>query len=301
MENKPFNKYHGTHQAQFYLFECIDDQEVANALFERAAVWARERGLDELHGPKGFSPFDGYGIQIEGYEHRQMMTMMNYNPEYYVKLVENLGFQKEVDFVSCYIPADLWKFPDRAHLAAEKVLQRGKFSVNTFQTTKDLKAWADPIGQAYNDAFIQNWEYYPLTKREIAYTLDVLLTVADPKLIKVVLYENKIVGFLLGFPDLSAALQRAKGKITPWAILDLLREAKRTKWISLNGAGILPEYQGFGGNALLYAEMDKTLHEYNFKHYELTQVAESAEQMRKDLITMGGKPYKNHRVFYKHI
>ena len=72
---------------------------------------------------------------------------------------------------------------------------------------------------------------------------------------------------------------------------------KRTKWISLNGAGVLPEYQGRGGNALLYYEMEKTLHAFNYEHGELTQVAETAVQMRKDLITAGGKPYKNHRVF----
>ncbi|HAL17223.1 MAG TPA: hypothetical protein DCP32_10885 [Anaerolineaceae bacterium] len=301
MENKPFNAYHGTHIAQFYLFECIDDQEVANALFERVFQWARERGLDEVVGPKGFSPFDGYGIQIEGFEHRQMMTMMNYNPEYYVRLVETLGFQKEVDFVSCYIPAASFKLPEKVHLVAQKVLEKGKFKVKTFPTTKDLKAWADRIGEAYNNTFVNNWEYYPLTKKEIDYTLQTLLTVADPKLIKIVLYEEKVVGFLLGFPDLSAALQRAKGRLTPWSIIDLIINSKKTNWVSLNGAGMLPEYQGFGGNALMYAEMDKTIHGYNFEHYELTQVAESAVQMRKDLITMGGKAYKNHRVYFKHI
>ncbi len=100
LENRPFNEYHDTRQAQFYLFECVDDQEVANALFNRVFEWAHARGLNEVVGPKGLSPFDGYGIQIEGFEHRQMMVMMNYNPPYYVKLVENLGFQKEVDFVS---------------------------------------------------------------------------------------------------------------------------------------------------------------------------------------------------------
>lgn len=301
IENKPFNKYHGTAQAQFYFFECIDDQEVANALFDAAAAWAKSRGLNEIVGPKGLSLFDGYGIQIEGFEHRQMMTMMNYNPAYYVRLVETAGYQKEVDFVSCYVPAASFKLPDKVHLVAEKVLAKGKFKVKTFNSTKELRAWADRIGEAYNNTFVNNWEYYPQTKKEIDYTLNVLLTVADPRLIKIVLYEEKVVGFLLGFPDLSAALQRSKGRLTPWAIIDLIGEAKRTNWVSLNGAGMLPEYQGFGGNALLYSEMDKTIHGYKFEHYELTQVAETAVQMRKDLITMGGKAYKNHRVYFKHI
>jgi hypothetical protein len=301
MENKPFNKYHGTHKAQFYLFECIDDQEVADALFDKLFAWSRARGLDEVVGPKGFSPFDGYGVQIEGFDHRQMMVMMNYNPEYYVRLFENAGFEKEVDFVSCYIHRDNFKMPEKVHKVAEIVKKRGTFEVIRFNSKGELKKWADRIGQAYNDTFVNNWEYYPLTKAEIDFTLKTLLDVADPRLIKIILHEGKVVGFLLGFPDVSAALQRMRGRLTPWAIVDLLREMKRTNWVSLNGAGVLPEYQGRGGNALLYSEMDKTIHDYDFVHYELTQVAETAVQMRKDLISVGGKAYKNHRVYHKHI
>ena len=80
-----------------------------------------------------------------------------------------------------------------------------------------------------------------------------------------------------------------------------MMEMKRTKWVSLNGAGVLPEYQGVGGNALLYVEMEKTLHEFNFEHADLTQVAETAVQMRHDLENVGGKAYKNHRVYQKQI
>ncbi len=103
LENKPFNKYHDAKDAEFYLFECVNDQEVANALFETVMNWAKDRGLTKLVGPKGFGPLDGYGIQIEGFEHREMMNMMNYNYPYYRDLVENLGFTKVVDFVSSYM------------------------------------------------------------------------------------------------------------------------------------------------------------------------------------------------------
>jgi hypothetical protein len=76
---------------------------------------------------------------------------------------------------------------------------------------------------------------------------------------------------------------------------------RRTNWISLNGAGILPDYQGLGGNALLYAEMENTIRDFGFEHAELTQVAETAVQMRKDLENVGGKAYKNHRVYIRDI
>lgn len=301
LQIKPYNAYHGTRQGQFYLFECIDDQEVANALFNRVFEWAKERDLNEIVGPKGLSPFDGYGIQIEGFEYRQMMTMMNYNPEYYIRLVENIGFEKEVDFVSCYIPREKFILPEKVHRVAERVIEKGTFEVKRFTKRSEMREFAKAIGEAYNQTFVNNWEYYPLTKRDVDYTIDNIISVADPRLIKLILADGKVVGFLFGFPDVSAALQRAKGHLTPWALIDLLIDMKRTKWVSMNGAGILPEFHGRGGNALLYAEMDKTIHDFNFDHFELTQVAETAVQMRKDLINLGGKAYKNHRVYYKHI
>jgi hypothetical protein len=301
LENTRFNKYHGTRQAQFYLFECEDDQEVANALFEQVFEWARSRKLDHVVGPKGFGALDGYGILVEGYEHRQMMNMMNYNYPYYVRLVESLGFLKEVDFLSCYLSRDVFHLPERLHRIAERVHQRGKLQVQRFTKKSDLRAWANRIGEAYNKAFVNNWEYYPLTDREIQFILKNILMVADPRLIKIITYEEQAVGFLFGFPDLSAAMQRAKGHLTPFSLVDLLLEMRRTKWVSMNGAGVLPEYQGRGGNALLYTEMENTLNDFNFEHADLTQVAETTVQMRSDLVNVGGKPYKNHRVFGKKI
>ena len=94
-----------------------------------------------------------------------------------------------------------------------------------------------------------------------------------------------------------AALQRAKGRLTPWALVDLLLEMRQTKWLALNGAGLVPEFHGVGGNAFLYAEMENTIRERQFEHADLTQVAETAVQMRHDLENVGGKMYKNHRVY----
>jgi len=227
---------------------------------------------------------------------------MNYNYPYYVKLVESIGFQKEVDFVSCYLSKAAFHLPDRVYRIVERAKTHSKLGVHRFENKKDLRNWANRIGKLYNDSFVNNWEYYPLTEREIQFLLENILTVADPRLIKIITHnEVDAIGFLFGFPDLSAALQRSKGKLLPFGLVDLMMEMKRTKWVSLNGAGVLPEYQGVGGNALLYAEMEKTLHEFNFEHADLTQVAETAVQMRHDLENVGGKAYKNHRVYHKHI
>jgi GNAT superfamily N-acetyltransferase len=301
-ENRPFNEWHKTKKAHFYAFDTIDDLDVARALFDTAFDWARNRGLDTMIGPKGLSAFDGYGIQIEGFEHRQMMTMMNYNYDYYPRLVEALGFEKEVDFVSCYLPAGSFKIPDRVERIAAWAMKRGNLQVKNFKSKRELLKWAPRIVEAYNKAFVNNWEYYPLSPGDGKYAVDNVFLVADPHLIKVITHGDEIVGFLFAFPDVSAALQRAKGHLFPFGLIDLLLEMKRTKTVSGNGTGILPEYQGTGGNALMYREMGKTVFSYNqFEHVEMTQVAETTHQMRADLKNLSGVEYKNHRVYHKAI
>ena len=301
-ENKPFNEYHKTKKAQFYFFDAIDDLEVARALFDTVFDWARARGLDTLIGPKGLSPFDGYGILIEGFEQRQMMTMMNYNYDYYPKLVEALGFEKEVDFVSCYLPSEAFKIPERVERIAQRVLARGNLWVKHFKSKKELVSWAQRIGETYNRTFIHNWEYYPFSQGDIDYAVQNVFMVADPQLIKLIMHGDDIVGFLFAFPDVSAALQRAKGRLFPFGLVDLLLEMKRAKTVSGNGMGVLPEFQGTGGNALLYYEMGKTM--LDFKHFEfveMTQVAETTKQMRADLKNLNGVEYKNHRVYRREV
>ena len=299
--NNLFNDYHKVKKGQFYFFDCIDDQEVADALFNTAIEYCRVRGITDLVGPKGLSAFDGYGILYDGYQHHQMMTMMNYNYSYYPELIEKIGFEKEVDFASCYLKKDQFVLPEKMREVARRVIERGKFQILDFKNKSQIKKKADEIGAAYNNTFINNWEYYPMTKGEIKLLLSNLLSVVDPKLIKIITYEEKIVGFLLAFPDITSALQRHNGKITPFAIIDMLVSMKKADWVSVNGAGVLPEYHGRGGNALLYYEMEKTLKDFGFEHWELTQVAESAVQMRKDLAASGGEFYKTHRVYHKAI
>jgi hypothetical protein len=302
IENKPFNRYHNTHKADFYLFDCENDAEAASTLFQTVFDWAKGRGLDTVMGPKGMGPLDGYGILVFGHEHRQTMTMLNYNYPYYQQLVESLGFEKEVDFVSCFLPADKFQIPERVERITQRVMERGGLKIKHFRNKRDLLNWAPRIGKAYNDAFVENWEYYPLTQREINFVVANIMTIADHRLIKIITHGEDVVGFLFAFHDVSAALQRARGRLFPFGLIDILLELKRTDTVAVNGMGILPEFQGHGGNAILYSEMGHTLIGFKqFVHVEMTQVAETTEQMRADLKNLNGVEYKNHRVYRKKV
>ena len=119
--------------------------------------------------------------------------------------------------------------------------------------------------------------------------------------IKLLVHDGTIAGFLFGFPDLSAALQRSHGRITPWAIVDLLLEYRRTRWLIVNGAGILPQYQRLGGNALLYHMLERIAARKRFLYVDAVQIAETTELMLADMKTLGGKIYKVHRIYQRDL
>lgn len=301
LENCRYNQCQGTRQANFYFFECIQEQEVACGLFERAFDWAQERGLDTVVGPRGMSPIDGYGLLTDGFDLPQMMAMMPHNPPYYVEMLERLGFTRKVHYLSCFARPREIQFPEQIHRIAERVQQRGTFRVQRFRSIRELKAWAGRIGQAYNQSFVHNWEYYPLTEREIALVEKALLAFADPTLIKIIVHGEQVVGFLFAFPDIGRAIQRSRGCLFPLGLLDMLVEARRTKWLDINIVGILPEYQGIGGNALLYSEMEKTVRQRDFENAALYQCAETAVKVRSDLAKIEGIAYKTHWVYTRNI
>ncbi|MFP4566716.1 MAG: hypothetical protein ACLFNX_09465, partial [Spirochaetaceae bacterium] len=267
------------------------------ALFAAARQWALDRGCELLAGPMLSGGAAGHGVLVEGFEHRAAMTMMGYNYPYYGDHLERQGMTKRVDMLSSKLHPPTFELPEKVRSVAEKVLARGRFSVLRFSSRAELKAVAVKVVPMFNRSLAGHLQNYPLTQAELDELASDLLEVADPELIKILAYDDEYVGFLLAFPDVSEALRRSGGRLTPWAVIDIMREFKRTKALVINGAGILPEYQRLGGNALLYYELERTAKSRTFTHADVTQVAESTELMQSDLERLGSEVYKRHRIY----
>jgi ribosomal protein S18 acetylase RimI-like enzyme len=299
LEVRPYNRAHDDRQVSFTMFDCDDDPEAASALFARVFEWGRARELTRAVGPRGLSALDGYGVLVDGFEHRQLMTMTAYNAPFYSRLLETIGFREEVDFVSYELTKDTFAMPDVVRRAATRAADT--LRIVRYPTTGALVRAARSIGETYNRTFSKNWEYYPLSDREIQFVVDQVRPLADHRLMTFIAAGEQIVGFVLAFADVSAALQRARGRLTPWALARLLWERRRASSVALNGAGILPEYQGRGGNALLYMQIERAVREGGFTRAELPQVANSATRMRADLERLGAVPIKTHRVYQRDL
>jgi GNAT superfamily N-acetyltransferase len=304
LEHRPHNDYRKAKDALLYLYEACDDDQIARMLFDAAEKWARSRGLNRLVGPKGFLTVgEGLGLLVDGFEHRPAFGIP-YNPAYYVRQWEEIGgMAKEVDYLSALIRRDSYTYPPELHELAERVKQRRGFSVPHFTNKKALLAYVPAIQKAYNEAFASVWSYTPIPDEDMQGLVDKLITVADPKMLKLIFKDDQVIGFIFVYPDISEGIQRIKGRLWPLGWLVLLTEKSRTKWLNFNGNAILPQYQGLGANIVMYDELGKTLLEATqFDYADLVQVQEDNVRMLGDLEkTMALAIYKRHRIYAKKI
>lgn len=299
IENVNYNNLNQSRTAFFYYFDAVDDVQVSRALFGAAFDWARGRGLTQLFGPKGFLTSDGGGILVEGFEHRPAMGIP-YNYAYYDRLAVDSGLVKRFDHLSGYVRGD-HELPERLFKIAERVKATRGFWIKSFATKKELRRWIGPLQRVVNESFAGGLDYCPITEDEAHLAANQLMEVADPRLIKVVMKGEEIAGFVFGFPDLSAAIQRSRGRLWPLGWVYLLREYKRTRWVNANGLGLLPKYQGLGANAVLYTELYHTIRDFGFAHCDVVQVVEENVRSRSDMETMGVDWYKRHRTYTRSL
>ncbi len=299
LNNRRYNDYHHETNASIFLFDSIDNQEVANALFGRAADWAHERKLNGLIGPKGFSVFDGYGMLAEGFDQRQMVNFCAYNYPYYVKLYETFGFKQINQYTSMTFTVSEFHLPEKVRKVAEIAQKRGTLKVFSYKSRKEIVKHGLDIAHMYATSFENNWEFYPMTDREFDFFVKNTISLIDPKLVKFIANQkDELVGILVNIPDISAAMQRHNGRITPALLIDILHETKVTTNAALNGLGILDQYHGQGGNALLYCAMEDVFKANpQYKTCEAVQMADSAKEVQLEMKTLGLKPNKVHRVY----
>ncbi|MHB0922972.1 MAG: hypothetical protein ACYC3H_03270 [Bellilinea sp.] len=295
LHNRNYSQHYKQEVGFFSHFDLIDDREVANGLLDSAAAWARSQGVQSILGPRGFLRSQGFGLLVEGFDLLPAVSIP-YNFPYYQNLLELYGFVKEADILSGYmVPADA--LPEKFFIAADKVAEKGNLKVLKFKTKRELKLWIPKVDRVYKEAFLENPNYFPTTAEEFELMAKNIYQIADPHLIKIIVKGDDIAGFLLGYPNINRALQKTKGRLWPFGWLAVLREMRTTRRIDLNGLGMLPQYQGRGGNILLYAEVERTLRDANAEYAEMIQVDERNFNSFSDLMNAGVHIHKRHRLY----
>jgi hypothetical protein len=299
MNNHHYNQFNDEQSAFFYLFECNNDLDASQGLFEAGFEWARKFGLVNIKGPRGFSTLDGLGLLVHGFKHRPAFGIP-YNPSYYPRLVEAAGFASSGEIVSGYLSAAM-EFPEKIHRISELVQKRRGLTIARYHSRRDLRKFVPRLKDLYNGMIEGTTDNIPITDEEAGTMANQLLWFANPRLIKVIMKAGNPVGFLFAYPDISAAVQRTHGRIFPFGWVDLLLEMRRTKWVNINGTGILEEYRGLGGTAILFSEMQKSILEGGFEDAEIVQIGVENERMQRELRDLGIDFYKTHRIYQRSL
>jgi hypothetical protein len=299
MNNRRANAFRGEKTAFFGFFEAIDDPKVSAALFETAFEWAKAHDLNRIIGPRGLIGSDSSGILVDGFDHPPALNVP-YNLPYYDRFIRQAGFEKDTDHLSGYLPGN-HTIPERIQRIAQKIRKRRGYEVKSFTNKEEMKAWVPKVQQAHRKAFENTYTFYPPTDAEMESIAGTLISIAHPSLVKLLLKDQEVIGFIFAYHDISAALRKSRGRIWPLGWMHILLERARRNWVNINGVGLLPEHQGLGGNTLLYTEIDRSIKALGFKHIDIVQVNEKNFTSFNDMEAIGVQWCKRHRSYYRYL
>lgn len=295
--NKRYNEIHKENHARFAFMECEDHAEIAHSLLQYVENWARQKGMEKIIGPMGFSDKDPQGFLIEGFEHRAVLETACNHP-YMVELIENEGYEKKVD-LNDYLIKVPDKMPELYTRIYSRLINNGEFKLVEFKSTKELKRFIIPVLQLMNETYGKIYGYVPLSEKEMQEYAKRYLPILDPDFCKVVTKDEKVIGFVIAMPDLGEGLKKAKGRLYPFGIFKILISMKRTKHLVLLLGAIQSQFRGMGTDALMAVKILETAMKRGMTTIESHLILETNTKMTAEVIKAGGKEFKKFRIYSK--
>ncbi len=299
------------HQEQvgfFGHFECVDDAEVARALFTAAADWLSERGMTAMRGPMNMSTNHECGLLVQGFD-SPPVVMMTYNPPYYERLVQDAGFGKVMDLYAYILNTDFYQnqvdnLPQKVLESCRKLKEEGKIRIRKASLAR-FEQELVAAKQVYNSAWQRNWGFVPMTEAEIEHLARGLKRFIDPDLVYFAEDDGRPVGIVVALPDINEVLLRIRPR--PGGFLRFLYDgarflwAKRTRprlfrWLIM---GVVEGYRGRGIDACFYVETARAALAKGYTQCEMSWILETNTMMNRILQRLGGRIYKVYRIYEK--
>lgn len=247
----------GIRKVRFGWIDFIDDEEVSAALISTATDYAREKGIDTIEGPMGFTNLDKAGMLTMGFD--RLATMIGiYNHDYYPKHLEKLGLTKEKEWVEFELifPEVL---PEKIVKFNELIAQKYHLKVLRFKNKKEIIRYVDPMFDLLDETYKHLSTYTPIsdeqrkTYKEKYFKLidkDFIVCIADA--------QDNLVSFAITMPSYSKALQKSKGRLLPFGWWHFLRAGKKNDRANFYLIGIHPDYQRRGVTSMIFKEIFDT-------------------------------------------
>ena len=297
---RSYNKKVGQTRCRFSRFDAINDVEVARALFDAVENWAREQGMNIVHGPLGFNDLDREGMLIEGFD--EVATFEEqYNFPYYKDLLEACGYEKETDWLEYKIfPSPLDERTDRI---ADMVLKRYNLRVVQEKSKKKfLKKYGDQLFEVIDQAYAPLHGTVPLSESVRAQILEQFELILSLKFFIAIVDENdRVIAFGFALPSLAKAVNKSKGKMLPAGIFRMLHAIKKPQVVDLALVGIRPEYQGKGVNAIIMRFMANSIKKNHIQFCETNLNLEDNIKIQQQWKLFNHSQHKRRRCFIKKL
>lgn len=297
IENKGHNEFYNDKTGFYGFFECIEDQEVANVLFDTAEKWLKGRGLTSMMGPMNPSTNHECGLLIRGQsQHPTLMT--TWNPKYYEALHDNARLTKAKDLVAYIIMNNKGaELPAKVVRYVERIKGSSRITFRDFNL-KDFKGEVDRCFEIYNSAWEKNWGFFPMTKEEFAFMAKDMKMIVDPRMAFMAEVDGKPAGFMLAVPDINYIQKRIPdGKLLPTGIFKLLLGKKMVNFVRIITLGVKPEYRGSGIFALFTYEAFERAKKYGYVGGEASWILEDNVAMNKPWQDLGAPQYRLWRIY----
>ncbi len=288
-------------EVRFGWIDFVDDLEVSKALLDQVEAWGKERNMEAMVGPLGFTDMDAEGMLVEGFD--QLSTMATiYNYPYYPEHMEKLGFAKEADWVEFKLTVPE-KLPEKFVRISEIILQKYNLKIKKLNR-KELKEknYGQRIFELINEAYSPLFGFSKMTQGQIDQYVKMYLPLIDLRMVSIVEDEQgELIAAGITMPSLSEALQKAKGKMFPFGWYHLAKALfiKRPKVLDLLLIAVKPEYQSKGVNALLFYDLVPIYNEMGFKFGESNPELELNKKVQAQWSAFESQQHKRRRAFKK--
>jgi len=298
--NHKYNKKTGKQLVRFGWLDFIEDIDVLKALIQAVVKFANEKGADGIHGPLGFSEFDASGILIEGFD--EIPTAYGkYNHPYYAQMIEQLGFEKEVDWVEFRVTVPD-KIPVRYTRIARSIAGRYKLQNVQLKSKKEVLNYADQIFQLLNKEYENIHGFSGLTPNQIDALKKQFIPLLRLKFVSVILNaENKIIGFGICLPSLSKAFQKCRGRLFPFGFLHIQKALRINDTIDTLLIAIHSDYRNKGVNALIFNNIGNAIVSEGIKYIETTRELEHNLSAQNLWDKLENRQHKRSRCYFKKI
>lgn len=300
--NRAANDKTGKKQMRFGFMDFIDSDEVVDSLFDTIAQWGRERGMEEMVGPVGFTDMDPEGMLIDGFDEMGTMATI-YNFPYYVKHMKRLGFVKDADWIEyrITIPDGI---PEKHQRIGEIVARKYGLKVLKYTSRKKIRReYGRAIFELVNEAYADLYGFVPLTDRQIEHYINVYIDVLRLEDVSLVVdSEGTLVALGISMPSLSEALRKSRGRLFPFGWYHLLKAIKgHTDVVDLLLVAVKPEYQSKGVNALIFNDLIPRYIANGYKFAESNVELEGNESVQKQWEYFERRQHRRRRAWKKSL